>query len=366
MKRTNIILICPYPIDTVPGQRLKYEQYLSYLSEKGFDVRVLPFFSEQTYSILYRKGHFSKKILGVFHGIFRRLLQIPSITKADGIYIFLNVCPIGPKLLEQIFINLAKRVIYDIDDMVHQLETSPQNRIARFLRSRERFFYLLRRADHVITCTPELDRIARIYNKSTTDISSTIDTKRYVPINLYRNDKTIVLGWSGSHSTIKYLHLLDNVLQRLSKHYKFKLLVMGTNDFDIEGVDVEAVDWSTQIEMQTLQRMDIGLYPLPDDEWIKGKSGLKAIQYMGLALPVVASDVGCNNRVIEHNRSGMLVMTDDEWYSALSKLIVDQTMRRRLGTAARQRVETLYSIDANKEKYLRIFEQIYRNPHSAT
>ena len=137
-----------------------------------------------------------------------------------------------------------------------------------------------------------MDLIARKYNKNTEDISSTINTDLYLPINEYSNNKDLVIGWTGSHSTVPYLHILDEILIKLAKKYKFKLLVMGTSDFNIEGVHVETVEWNSKREIQTLQKMDIGLYPLPNNEWIKGKSGLKAIQYMALGLPVVASNLG--------------------------------------------------------------------------
>jgi len=359
MKNKKILLFCPYPFDTVPGQRLKYEQYINYLESSGYRIKILPFFSEKTYSILYKKGFLLRKLFGVVSGISRRIVQSFLIPGADGIYVFLHVIPIGPSFLERLYLKLARKVIYDIDDMVHQLRTAPANKIAGWAKSKSRYFYLLKNSNHIITCTPELDRIARSFNNHTTDISSTINTATYVPCNSYSNIHGLTIGWSGSHSTVPYLHLLDNVLSRLASRYRFKLLVMGTSHFDIPSVIVETVPWSTDIEISTLQRMDIGLYPLPNDDWVKGKSGLKALQYMALGLPVVASNVGCNDRVIENGVSGVLVSTEEEWFSSLSLLLEDAGLRRRLGTSARARVEQLYSIDANKNTYLSIFQSVY-------
>lgn len=355
----HIIVICPYPLDTAPGQRLKYEQYLSFLNRSGYRITILPFFSIRTYRILYNKENFWKKVAGVVAGLLRRFYQIRQISKADGIYVFLNVVPIGPLLFEKIYVRLAKHVIYDIDDMVHHLETSPQNRLVRFFRSDRRYFYLMRNADHVITCTPELDRIVKLYNPKTTDISSTVNTETYLPINKYKNDKRLVIGWSGSHSTSKYLYLLSSVFERLACDFHFKVLVMGAEKFSIPGIDVETVSWSPEIEIQTLQRIDIGVYPLPNNEWVKGKSGLKAIQYMSLGIPVVASHVGCNDRVIEDGVSGVLVNSDDEWYDALKMLILEPNLRAHLGKNARMRVEKLFSVGANQDKYLNIFKSVY-------
>ncbi len=356
----KILIICTYPLNTVPGQRLKYEQYLGYLSENGYHIEVIPFFDLKTYKILYSKNQNIQKIYGTLKGFIRRFLDIYKVYKSDGIFITLSVVPLGPSFFEWLYIKLAKKTIYDIDDMIFQLRTAPNNRITKFLKSKKRFYFLLEKANHCITCTPELDTIAKRYNQNTTDISSTINTKTYIPINKYENKKDLIIGWTGSHSTVPYLHLLDSVLKELSKKYKFKLLVMGTHDFEISGVDIECLNWNSNIEISTLQRMDIGLYPLPDDEWVKGKSGLKALQYMAMGLPVVASNLGCNERVIENNVSGLLVNDLDDWYESISNLIEKNELRRFLGQNARLRVEKYFSIEANKNTYLSIFNSTFR------
>ncbi|MBO8240546.1 glycosyltransferase family 4 protein [Prochlorococcus marinus XMU1412] len=338
---------------------MKYEQYIEFLKEKGFRIEVVPFFAIDTFSILYRKGYIIKKIIGVVQGFLKRFLYLFKLPFVDGIYIHLNVCPLGPPILEWLYLKIAKKTIYDIDDMVFQLNTSKQNNISRFFKSRSRFFLLMKESDFCITCTPTLDSIAKKYNKNTKDISSTINTEKYLPINKYSNESKLIIGWTGSHSTVPYLHLLDEVLIKLSQKYNFKLLVMGATNFKIKGVNIETVPWESSIEIKTLQRIDIGLYPLPDNEWIKGKSGLKALQYMALGLPVVASNLGCNNRVIENNLSGILVNNDIEWFEALSNLIQDASLRKFLGQNARNRVERYFSVNSNKGNYLSIFKKVY-------
>lgn len=355
----EILILCPYPFDTAPSQRLKYEQFIPYLESQGYRIRVRSFFSPRTYAILYKPGRSFRKALGVLAGIARRLALLPRIIKADGVYIHLHVCPIGPPWLEWLTCRLARAVVYDIDDMVYLLPTSSANARAGFLKSSARYFLLMRRADHVITCTPALDRLVRQHNPYTTDISSTIDTNRYQPRNSYVNAAELVLGWSGSHSTAPYLHLLDRVLQQLAHRYNLRLLVMGPSNFDLPGVKVEVVPWSAAVELPTLQRIDIGLYPLPNDEWVQGKSGLKALQYMGLGLPVVASAVGCNHRVLKQGDTGFLVATEAEWILALEQLIANPQLRRRFGEAGRRRVESIYSVRANRHRYLSIFQQVF-------
>lgn len=358
----TILIICPYPVDTAPSQRLKYEQYIPYLQSQGYAFEFHPFFSLSTYRILYRRGYLLRKLWGVISGLLRRLLLLARIPSADGLYIHLHVAPIGPPLLEWLYLKLARAKIYDIDDMVHLLSTSRENQLARLFKSSRRTFLLMASADHVITCTPVLDQLAQRYNCHTTDISSTIDTDRYQPCNPYSNARELVLGWSGSHTTAPYLHLLDGALKHLAGHYPIRLLVMGPARFELPGVPVEVVPWSSAVEMPTLRRIDIGLYPLPNDDWVQGKSGLKALQYMALGIPVVASAVGCNDRVVQHGRSGYLVSTEAEWIEALEGLITNPELRRIFGQEGRHHVEQLYSVNTNRDRYLEIFKAVFGHP----
>lgn len=361
----RILILCPYPRDTAPSQRLKYEQYIPYLESRGYRISVHPFFSPATYAILYAPGHSLRKVLGVLSGIGRRLALLPRLARADGVYIHLNVCPIGPAWLEWLSCRLARAVVYDIDDMVQLLPTSSANSHARFLKRADRYPLLMRRARHVITCTPALDQLVRQHNPCTTDISSTINTSTYQPRQHSSPAGDLVIGWSGSHSTAPYLHLLDRVLRQLASRHRFRLLVMGPASFELPGVNVEVIAWSAAVEMATLQRFDIGLYPLPDDPWVLGKSGLKALQYMGLGIPVVASAVGCNDRVVADGHTGFLVSSEAEWIERLERLIGDPALRQRLGACGRQRVESTYSVRANRDRYLAIFEEVY-GPSSAS
>jgi glycosyltransferase involved in cell wall biosynthesis len=139
-------------------------------------------------------------------------------------------------------------------------------------------------------------------------------------------------------------------------------LVIGSGKFSMPGVEVESIAWQSASEVADLQRIDIGLYPLPDDPWVYGKSGLKALQYMALGVPTIATAIGTNFRVIENDQSGLLVNSEAEWVAAIIRLIDHPADRRRLGQAARARVEKYYSIEANKDVYLAIFDKVYGTP----
>ena len=361
--KKKILVICPHPVNVAPGQRLKYEQYFEIWEKEGYEIEVSPFMTNRFWDIVYKPGHFFEKVLWTVYGYSMRFLDLFRVKKYDLVYVFLWGTPFGSALYERLLRILASHLIFDIDDMVFLGHSSDANRFFQPLKGRGKMIYLMKTADHVITCTPLLDQFTRTFNINTTDISSTVDTYyRYQVVNKYKNDHKVVIGWSGSHSTSKYLYLLKDVLVELAKEYDFVLRVMGDTNFNIEGVDVETIEWSEKVEMDVLRSFDIGLYPLPNEEWVFGKSGLKAIQYMGLGIPTVATAIGANFRIIENEKNGYLVNVDDNylWKEYLAGLISDPNLRRKIGAKGRITIENKYSVEANSIKYLKAFYAVIR------
>lgn len=356
----KLLIICPYPEGVAPSQRLKYEQYFDAFRENGWEIRVEPFISDSFWKVIYKKGKVFSKAWYTISGYVRRLKLLGRIRKYDVVYLHLWASPFGPPLMEKWIRRRAKKLIYDIDDLIYLKNTSSKNNsMIGFLKGRQKPLYLMKHADHVVTCTPYLDEFVRRFNSNTTDISSTVDTiHRYQPVNNYQNDHPIVIGWSGSHSTSKYFLLLAGVFKKLALTKNFRLLVMGDASLKIDGLEVKAIPWKEEHEIETLQRFDIGVYPLPDEEWVYGKSGLKAIQYMALGIPTVATAIGTNFRVIENGVSGFLVGPEEEWLIALSNLIENAELRRVIGMNARKKVEQEFSVAANKNTYLQIINSI--------
>jgi glycosyltransferase involved in cell wall biosynthesis len=318
ISKKKILVICPHPENIAPGQRLKYEQYFDNWRKNGYEITVSPFFSNRMQSILYNKSNKLEKVYWVLWAYLKRVLTVFTLKQYDLVYIFLWVTPFGYPLMERLYVTINPNMVYDIDDAIFMKAESVINRSIDFIRGRSKPFFLMKKAKHVIACTPFLTEVALTYNPNVTDISSTINTDSYKPVNLYNNDRKLVLGWSGSHSTSPFLYLLKDVLLELHTKIPFKLLVMGDASFNIEGLDVEALPWSVESEIPTLQRFDIGLYPLPlDNKWVLGKSGLKALQYMAVGLPVVATAIGANYRIIENGKTGFLVKTKEEWIFSL-------------------------------------------------
>ena len=362
MKR--LLVICPHPENVAPSQRLKYEQYFDHWRTNGYEVAVSPFMTPRFQSIVYHPGRILEKVLWVGWGYLRRIRDLLRLRFYDGIYVHLWVTPFGPPFFEWVYSLVARRFVYDIDDMVFLGHASEANRFIGVLKGRHKMILLMGKADHVIVCTPHLEAFVHQHNRNATDISSTIDTDRYRPVNAYSNDRGLTLGWSGSHSTAKYLHLLDDVLRELAQETDFRLKVIGDPFFSIEDVDVDAQEWHEPTEVTDLQEIDIGLYPLPDEEWVLGKSGLKALQYMALGIPTVATRIGVNSRIIRDGENGFLVSDAQEWKDRLLALATDPELRRRIGDQGSRTVSERFSVRANQDEYLAVLDAVFGEPRT--
>ena len=356
--KKNILIVCPYPFGVAPSQRLKFEQYYSYFEQNGYNITIKPFIDDAFWKIVHKPGNAVQKFLKSAQGYVKRALLLFSLRKYDIVYIHLWVTPFGLPFFEWLYTSIAKKTIYDIDDLVYlKFDKTPW--FIRQLKGYKKPVLLMKKSNHVITCTPHLDQFVQKYNTHTTDISSTINTRLYRPKLSYDfMEAKPVIGWSGSYSTVWHMQTVFEALKALRKQIDFKLLVMGTEDLVDDDLDIECIAWKEEYEVDVIGRFDIGIYPLPDREFVLGKSSLKALQYMAKGIPTVATAIGTNFRVIEHNVSGVLVNTDQEWVDALTELINNKAKRKYLGENAAERVETLFSVNANKDKYLQILDSL--------
>lgn len=352
----KLVVLCPYPPDRAPSQRLKFEQYYGSWREAGWTVDVRPFWDERAWERLYRPGGAGAKLADFARGLRRRIDDARAAQEADLVYLHLEAIPMGPPVLEGILACRGVPIVYDIDDLVHLPHASGANPFMRWLRPAGKVPALARMARHVVVCTEYLAELARGWNPRVTNISSTIDTDVYLPREHHDRTRGVVIGWSGSHSTSPYLHLLDDVLRELQESDGIRVRVIGDPSFSIPGVEIEAMPWVLDSEVADLREIDIGVYPLPEAEWVLGKSGLKALQYMGLGIPTVAQRIGTNPSIIEHGSNGLLAATPQEWRDALRALVRDPALRRRLGAAGRRTVEERYSVRANAPRYLRVLD----------
>ncbi len=362
MKR--MLVLCPYPEGVAAGQRLKYEQYFDDWRAHGWEIEVSCFMDRTMWNVVWEKGHHFAKVKGGLRGMVRRCRDLFRIRRYDLVYVFMWVTPVGTSLFERLVRRLAKGIVYDVEDNIlieqSDLQAINPNPLVRWLKGKGKARYLIRKADHVITSSPFLNDFCLQLNarRACTYISSSVDTDMFKPATQYSNAQPVVVGWTGTFSSKIYLDLLGGVFQRLASKLPYKLRVIGNFEYALPGVDLEVVRWSAEQEVRQLQALDIGVYPLPMDDWVLGKSGLKAIQYMAFALPCIATEVGTTPMLIRDGENGLLVRTEAEWEAALERLIKDPDLRRKLGEAARQDAVEKYSTAAIAGQYRNIIMQL--------
>jgi glycosyltransferase involved in cell wall biosynthesis len=194
------------------------------------------------------------------------------------------------------------------------------------------------------------------YNSHVSVVPTTIDTEHYIP-QPRRTGGLPIVGWSGSFSTVQYLALVRPALQTLAQHRPYRLRIIGGSGVTVPGVEVECLPWQAETEVTDIGGLDVGLMPLPDDDWARGKCGLKALQYMALAVPAIVSPVGVNTEIVDHGRNGFLAATQADWVAGLERLLTDPSLRRHMGEAARTTVEDRYSARVVVPKVARILKE---------
>ena len=358
--KKRILIICPFPQGVAAGQRLKYEQYLNHWRDNGYEITISSFMDASMWKVVYTPGNYVPKVLGTLRGHCRRLRDIFRVRQYDLVYIFMWVTPFGSSIFERLFRFLSRHIIYDIEDNIFLEKENGINPIIAMLKGPGKARYLIKTADHVISSSPFLNDYCLGINlrKASTYISSSVNINLFTPKNDYNNQKKVTIGWTGTFSSKEYLDLLRGVFLELNKRIDFKLRVIGNFHYDLPGIDLEVIQWTKETEVEDLQGIDIGIYPLAQDDWVLGKSGLKAIQYMAFGLPTVATDIGTTPRIIKHMANGWLVRTDEQWIDALEALIKNPRLRQDLGEAARLTVLENYSTDVVKSTYLSILNNV--------
>ncbi|MGB1318492.1 MAG: glycosyltransferase family 4 protein, partial [Flavobacteriales bacterium] len=165
----------------------------------------------------------------------------------------------------------------------------------------------------------------------------------------------LVIGWTGTHSTIKYLEELVSLLAELEKEHDFELLVVADQKPSFELQSLRFVPWSKASEIDDLLKMDVGIMPLKNDKWANGKCGFKALQYMALGIPAIVSPVGVNTEIVDHGKNGWICNSEQEWRETFLQILADKSQLQNYSKAARAKIESRYSVKSNTANFLHLF-----------
>ena len=354
----KILFLFPYPSHTAASQRFRFEQYLDLLTHKNFTITLKPFLDEATWRILYKKGFFRQKVTGILKGFIRRFFLLFSVWKYDFVFVHREATPIGLPFVEWIICKIfRKKMIFDFDDAIWLPNTSQQNKIIAGFKFHQKTKCLCKWAYKVSAGNAYLADYARKYNPNVLINPTTIDTENWHNPALVppKNSSKPTVGWTGTHSTIAYLSVLLPILQKIAKEQEFTFLVISDKKPDWQLPSMQFVAWNKETEIRDLAQMDIGLMPLADDEWAKGKCGFKALQYMSMGIVPLVSPVGVNAEIVENNSNGFLCENEQDWENALRVLLQNEQTRKMIGANARATIIHNYSVLANTSNFLEIF-----------
>lgn len=356
----RVLAIMPALYDTSPGQRYRMEQWEPLLREQGVELTYESFECEELHSTLYKPGQLTRKLSLVTRALARRASLMRSVKNFDLVYVFREAALLGPAVFERWIRQTGVPMVFDFDDAIFVSYKSPSNGYLSYLKFAGKTANICRLSSHVMVGNPYLASYASEFNDHVTVIPTTIDTDKY-QVNRRENPEPPVIGWTGSYSTVQHLDTLRGALEKLGKRERFHLRVIGTPTYAIPGLQVEAMPWRSASELKDLSEVDIGVMPLPDDDWSKGKCGLKALQFMALGIPTICSPVGVNTEIIQDGQNGFIAGTEDEWIEKLTQLLRSSELRKRLGDAGRVTVEEKYSARAQAPRVCEILKSVARS-----
>ncbi len=358
--RTNLYFWVQHAPGRSPGQRFRIEQIMPYLEESGYKLHYSNLLNKKEGEKLYQPGGILSKFFILFKSFFIRCRDVIKLKKGEILFIYRESFWLGTNFFERLVKWRGAKIIFDFDDAIWIGDTSAANRKFAFLKRPAKIKTTLRLCDLVIAGNAFLADYAGQFSQKVVIIPTVVDTELYQKRETETSGHTICIGWTGSETTVKHWKLLIPVYLKLAEKYgeRIRFKVISSQEVEQAALLLTSIIWNKEDEVDQLQDIDIGIMPLPNDEWDKGKCGFKGIQYMALGIPAVMSPVGVNTEIIEDGVNGFLAGTEEEWIKKLSLLIEDASLRQRLGRAGRQTVVEQYSVVSQKERYLEIFKSL--------
>lgn len=327
--------------------RQRFLQFEPALAEAGIQL---------DYSPLLDNDHLQRLVQGrraspvsVARSYLRRAAMLLKARSCDVLWVHCEFFPYLPGFMEALAARTGGRpIVFDYDDAIFHMYDSASNPLVKGLLE-GKLAPLLRRAHTCLCGNAYLRDYAAQFCRNSIIVPTAVDTGVYVPAASGGGSGGVpVVGWIGSPSTWPYVHPLLPLLSEMAREGRAVVRIVGAGQNAQRDCfpGMELVDWSESTEVAEVQKMDIGIMPIPDDEWARGKSGYKLIQYMACGLPVVASPVGVNREIVREGENGFLATTEAEWRDAVERLLSDPELRTRMGRRSRERAAAEYSLAA--------------------
>jgi glycosyltransferase involved in cell wall biosynthesis len=334
------------------SSRYRLYQYIPLLEAKNIFIDAFPLINDRAYDVfmgIKRINPVAKPFVRFSLVVTALILRFFHILKAgsyDAVYIQKDVLPSFYLFILKL---LNKNIIFDLDDALYESHATVKPSIFSlenlFFKMRKHNLNKILKAAKAVTVTvPYLAEYVKRFNNNVHVITGPINCELYKPSAKQSREK-VVIGWIGSPVTTKYVQDMMPVFEELQKKYSnVEIRLIGARQFDTRDLDIKFLDWSEETEIDLLSEFDIGIMPLTDDKWSKGKGGLKILQYFAMRIPVVCSPVGINSELITEGSNGYLALSNEEWLEKLGILIESEELRGKLGLSGRNLVEQKFDL----------------------
>ena len=341
----RVFAVASYPVEAA-ATRYRVVQHLPHLRKQGIEVEFSPFVNSATFRGLYDRRRLARTAIGLGAAFFKRLREVAMFKKADVLFVQREAMLFGPPWFERL---AAARlpIVLDLDDPTYLgTVASVHGSFVAKVRWQHKGDQLIRLASIVLCGNPTIAAHVEDLGVEARLVPTVVDLQQFRPVEGPR-PAVPVLGWIGTHATYPYLETLFPVLQRLREKYPFTVKIVGSGGPapDLGPLAVEHAEWRLDREVDDFRSIDIGLYPLLDEPYARGKSGFKAIQYMAVGIPFVTSPVGVCATIGEPGRTHFLAAGATEWGSALEKLLSNRELRAEMGSRGRQHAMERYTVE---------------------
>lgn len=334
------------------SSRLRFMQYQDELTRHGFEITFGSLFSDEYLNGLYHFGRRSHSEMA--NAALHRLMQAITISEYDVVWLEGELWPWLPSAFEQVFLRSARRLVVDFDDAIfHRYEWHSSSFLRAMLKGKIK--KTIGSADAVTAGNGYLADFARKAGaRRIEDVPTVVDLIKYPAPVAYPSVGPPIIGWIGTPATEHYLQPIYSVLSYLQQSGRAKITLVGAGSRFAQHSQINSVKWTEETEVAEVSKFDIGIMPLSDDPWSRGKSGFKIVQYMACGKPVVASPVGVNLTLVEPGITGWLADTPDDWKHRLIQLLDDGVARRLMGENSRHVVETAYNVQVQLPRLLSV------------
>jgi glycosyltransferase involved in cell wall biosynthesis len=350
----RVLALTPNLYGVSPGQRSSIELWEKVLEPAGIFIDHSPFETERLRDVIYRRGHYGRKTAELARAYGRRLRSLKLVDDYDAVLIYREAALVGPELVERLAAR-RKPLIYQLDDPLYVPYRSPWSGWLTYLKFFGKVGRIAGMSRVVIVNSSHHREYVSGVNSNVWQIPSVVDADLYRPLPRPEGNGKVCVGWSGSATTVRNLDLIEAPLRDVARRGDVHIQLVGVEKPPFAGIELTALPWRADTEVEDLRKLDVGLAPAPVTEWNKRKFFMKIVQYMALGIPPVCSPIGSNPEVVDHGRTGFLADTREEWVGAIERLVTDPELRGEMSERAATVAHEKYTVQANAEKIVAAF-----------